>query len=561
MGGIFSAARINNSRFHYNKLFEDYINGHQKIKKYFKYDPADIESYRSRIKKIAGSYDNSKREVLSDILRENNKYLGAGKRTLENIDKLACRDSVIIIGGQQPGLFTGPAFIIYKIVTVLRLSKYIEENTGTAVVPCFWNASDDKNSVQIDNLGIINGRLRKVKLNIKDIGGNTRLSNISLSLNDYENVIKEMDTLMPGSLSGEVHTFLMDILSYLLKKGKTGEKIGLCHVFSSIALRLFSEWGLVIIDPSDKRLKEMGLNLLKKDIKEHKVIHDLISSRGKELIKSGYHAQVDPQKNMLNFFYNIDGEREKINIIAENMFRIRDKRYSREELLELTESDPLAISWNVVLRPLVQDSLFPVAATVCGPGEISYFAQFAEVYKYMGVDLPVIYPRYSATIIEKKIEKILNKPGVTDIILSKEHSDAIRSVLREEDGEKTLRLIEDLKEGIDEKIEDTESKIKIYGIDPENAFDRIKRNIDKELKILSKKLYSKSKKQNQHIIDDIDKVYLNLFPDGNLQERMINIFYYLNKYGIDMISGLYYSFEPLDPGHRFLYFKRGERNE
>jgi len=556
---MFNTSRIKNSRFYYNRLFEDYIYDYSEINKYFNYDPGNIESYRNRIKKIAGSYDNSNREVLADILRKNNKYLGAGKRTLENIDKLARRESVIVIGGQQPGLFTGPLFIIYKIITVLRLSKYIEERTGTAVVPCFWNASDDKNSVQIDNLGIIDGRYRQVKINMKGREANKRLSDISLTLSDYEKVIKEMDALMPGGFSEEVRTLLMDILSSLSKKAGTSDGIGPCQVFSSIVLKLFSEWGPVIIDPSDKNLKEMGSGLLKKDIEEHKTINDLISDRGKELIKSGYHAQIDPQKDTLDFFYNIDDEREKIFIMAESVFRIKDKDYSKEELLKLAESEPLAISWNVVLRPLIQDSLFPVAATVCGPGEVSYFAQLSEVYKYMGIELPVIYPRYSATIIENRIEKILRKPDMADIILFQERSDAIRDALGGEDAEKTGRLIEDLQEDIDKKIEGAESEIKIHGIDPENAFDRIKRNIDKELKILSKKLYSKLKKQNQHIIDGIDEVYLNVFPDGNLQERMINIFYYLNKYGIDMISGLYYSFEPLDRGHRFLYFSRGEK--
>lgn len=558
---MLSAVRIKNSRFYYNKLFEDYIFNYPKLKKYFNYDPGDIESYHDRIKKIAGSYDNTNREVLADILRKNNKYLGAGDRTLKNIDKLANKDSVIIIGGQQPGLFTGPVFIIYKIITVLRLSKYIEERTRTPVVPCFWNASDDKSSTQIDNLGIIDVRYRQIKINIEGIRANRRLSNISMSLNDYENVIKEMEALMPGGISGEVRTLLTDILYGLSKKADDGDGVGLCDVFSSIVLKLFSEWGLVIIDPSDKRLKEMGSGFLKKDIEEHEAINDLIISRGEELIKSGYHAQIDPQKDTLDFFYNIDSKREKIRIMAESVFRIKDKDYSREELLKLVESDPLAISWNVVLRPLIQDSLFPVAATVCGPGEVSYFAQLAEVYKYMDIELPVIYPRYSATIIEDKIEKILKKPDMTDIILSHERSDAIRSVLEGEDAEKTGRLLEGLQEEIDKKIEDAESKIKIYGIDPESAFDRIKRNMDKELKILSKKIYSKLKKQNQCIIDDIDRIYLNVFPDGNLQERMINIFYYLNRYGIDMISSLYYSFEPLEREHRFLYFSRGEKNE
>ena len=86
---MFSTDRIKNSRFYYNKLFEDYIYDFPKLKKYFRYDPGNIESYADRIKEIADSYEDSKREVLADILRENNKYHGAGERTLENIDKLS----------------------------------------------------------------------------------------------------------------------------------------------------------------------------------------------------------------------------------------------------------------------------------------------------------------------------------------------------------------------------------------------------------------------------------------------------------------------------------------
>lgn len=559
MEKVFDAAIINNSRFYYNKIFEDHIFDHQKLKKYFSYDPGDLKSFSGRIRKIEQSYDDGNREVLADILKKSNKYLGAGDRTLKNIDKLGRSGSVAIIGGQQPGLFTGPSFIIYKIITVLRLSRYIEEKTGTAVVPCFWNASDDKNSNQIDDLTIIGGQLSQIELNMEAIGKDSRLSNIALPLSYYENVIKEMDDLMPGGLSGEVRAFLTDIIYSLSKNPGTDNGIGLCNVFSLMVLKLFSEWGPVIIDPCDKDLKRMGLDLLKKDIIGHEVINELLSDRGEELIRAGYHAQIDPQKDILDFFYNADDKREKINIIGENTFKIGDNKYGAEELLELAENDPLAISWNVVLRPLIQDSIFPVAATVCGPGEVSYFAQLGEVYRYMDIEMPVIYPRFSATIIEEKIEKILKKPDMEDMILSQEYDDAIKSALKERGVEEAEAALKQLGEEINKNIADAESKIS--GQDTENVFDRIKRNIDKELKILSKKIYSKLKKSNQSIINNIDRIHLNIFPGGRLQERMINIFYYLNKYGIEMISGLYNSFEPSDPGHRFLYFKRGEEDE
>ena len=211
-----------------------------------------------------------------------------------------------------------------------------------------------------------------------------------------------------------------------------------------------------------------------------------------------------------------------------------------------------------MLRPLIQDTLFPVVATVCGPGEVSYFAQIGSVYEYLGIKLPVIYPRFSATVIENKIEKLLKKYRMTDILLSTEKDDVVKLFLRDNKSEKTEVLIENMQEGIDKKIMDAENKIKSFGIDTENNFDRIKRNVNKEIGVLKKKLYAKSKRQSQHTMDDIDKLYLNIFPEGNLQERMVNIFFYMNKHGISMIKDLYDAFLPLDGRHRFLYFNRSE---
>ncbi|MCJ7665965.1 MAG: bacillithiol biosynthesis cysteine-adding enzyme BshC, partial [Actinobacteria bacterium] len=142
-----------NSIFYSNKLYMDYIFDFPKLSDYFAYDYRDIKSYKKRMKEIEQSYDNNLRKGLVEILNDHNCTLGAGKETLKNIRKLGQSGTAVIIGGQQPGLFTGPAFIIYKIITVLKLSRFISETIGIRTVPCFWNASDDSSKGQVDSIG------------------------------------------------------------------------------------------------------------------------------------------------------------------------------------------------------------------------------------------------------------------------------------------------------------------------------------------------------------------------------------------------------------------------
>ncbi|MEE8324956.1 MAG: bacillithiol biosynthesis BshC, partial [Candidatus Humimicrobiaceae bacterium] len=147
---IINVENSKNGRFYSNKLYRDYIFDFQRLNDYFNHDYREILSYKKRMAEIEKSYDDDQRNELVEILDDYNSRLGAGRKTLENIRKLSEKGTVIIVGGQQPGLFTGPLFIIYKIITILRLSSFLNEKTGIRTIPCFWNASDDSNIGQVD---------------------------------------------------------------------------------------------------------------------------------------------------------------------------------------------------------------------------------------------------------------------------------------------------------------------------------------------------------------------------------------------------------------------------
>ncbi len=552
---------IPGDRFYYNRLFHDYIFEYSRLKGFFRYDHGSLEAFKERIHKIGMTYDQGYREASVPVLEQMNRRLGAGKKTMENISGLREKDSVVIIGGQQPGLFTGPMFIIYKIITILKLSRFIQENTGTEVIPCFWNASDDSSLDQADRLGLPGDTFDEIILDTSGISPGTRLSHVRLDISHYEDVLKKMGILIPGTgKGGEWEKFLQGSLDFMAA-GKDNKSISLADLFSHIILKLFSEWGPVIIDPSDAGIKRLGLSFLEWDIKNHAGIKKSIQEKGKSLIRAGYHAQLEPNRDVLDFFINRDGIRSRVSIEPGGKYVYREDKYSAQDLLQIAGSEPSSVSWNVVLRPLIQDTVFPVAATVCGPGETGYFAQLGGVYRLKGIDMPVIYPRFSATIMEKKIYRYMEKIKTGKDLLALDRQDAVKKILKDSQGKDLEKVIEDLERGIVSSIDDARDRIEKNGLDALSSFDRIRRNLGKEIKVLSQKLLSALKKQSQLLVKSIDIIYARLFPDGILQERKVNIFYYTGRYGMDIINILYKSYAPFKKGHILIYPEGKDKDE
>jgi len=544
-----------NRRFYYNRLFHDYIFDFPALKDFFPYDYRTLEGFKKRINDIRNEYDSSQRGHASAILKDINSRLGAGKETMENINRLAEKDSLVIIGGQQPGLFSGPSFVMYKVMTVINLSRYIREKTGLPVIPCFWNASDDSGPGQADRIGLLDGGYRELKIDTAGISEQARLSQVLLPSSSYSHIIEE------SGFADETGSFLKRVIKDAGRREGREGYVGLSGLSAMVILRLFSPWGPVIIDPLDRGLKEMGSCFLDWDMKEHGVINRLLIDRGIKLKEAGYHSQLQPNKDVLDFFISKEGIREKIKILPGGRFQAGGISFDRDGLLAAAGSDPLSVSWNVVLRPLIQDTFLPVAASVCGPGEVSYFAQLESVYRYRDMHMPVIFPRYSATLIERETRDLMARTGVQTLHIGMEKEEAVKAVLRARGASDIEGLAGKLNRDIGAALEKMENRVKKDIIDPGSAFERIKRNLGNEVKVLSKKLFAALKKKNKNILDGIDRIYDHLFPLSELQERKVCIFYFLDKYGIGLLEELLEAFRPAEQGHRFFYIEEEKKDE
>jgi len=541
------AKDIEEKRFYLNDLFYAYIHDFGKLFDFFSYDYKKIVSYEKRIEVVKRSYDDSHRSCIAEALRSLNEEAGCDKKTLANIECLYDKGSFTVIAGQQPGLFTGPIYTIYKLMSTIRLAGYLSKRLKKDIIPVFWNASDDSvssHSCMVEFLDK-NSKLQEMSLDVK-LPVDLRISDTSLDLSSlYEGTKQFTDLMGRTEFSKDIHELLKG------KIEKDVQKISLNSFFNQVLHRIFEGSGLVIIDPSDKRLKKLSIGLISEDIDKKGIIEKSIKTRGDQLEEAGFHRQLEVKKDRLDIFYSINGIRKKVST-REDYISIAGKKYSRDDFMDLVSRHYEKVSLNVILRPLFQDKFLPNIATICGPGEISYFAQLKDVYEAFDIGQPVFYPRFSATLIEKKVVKSFKRQSIgVEEILDKKENAIKRLVLSGEEIDINKKMSE-LKKGLMLKLEEFEGEIKIDHGKDKSPFFRIKKNMQKEIDVLEKKLISVLKQKNSMIISDIEKIYENIFPGGSLQERRINIFYFINRYGKDLVSDLLNEVKAFDFYHKFL---------
>ena len=298
---------------------------------------------------------------------------------------------------------------------------------------------------------------------------------------------------------------------------------------------------MVILDPTDKRLKEILKPIYRKEItdfRKHTEKLVFVSAKLEEV----YNAQV--KINPVNLFFSTNDGRYSIEPV-ESEFRLKRKRksFTKEELLELVENEPERFSPNVLLRPICQDYILPTAFYIAGPSEIAYFAQVTPLYDFYEIQTPIIYPRASATLVEANINKTLEKYqlSVNEIFMGVDElkKNVVESLSKNNVDEiftKTMNDIEIAFDNLREKLFDLDKTI------ADNS-KKYRSKISNTLNELRNKAEHAQNKKYEVTLRQLDRVCNLLYPNGNLQEREINYTYFLNKYGKGFLQRIFSDLE------------------
>lgn len=385
-------------------LFLDFLNDFDRVKQFYDRRPFDLVSYKATAEALGGKSGN--RQALSSILEKQNRAFGCSGKTLENISRLASSDTFAVVTGQQVGLLSGPAFTIYKALTAVRLAEHLSEQ-GLPSVPVFWLATEDHDLAEVATAETLDEEYNLVPL--KDPGeapsprapvGRIRLTGA------IEDLLKQFEDLTPP---GEPRDRLMADLRATYAPGETWGK-----AFAGLMARLFAPWGVVMLDPLDEAVHRLARPIYERAVVEAETVRRRLRERSEALIGAGYHAQVHIGDDSTTLFLFSNGDRQAVSFREGRFFVENSEPIPVEVLKARVESSPLDFTSSALLRPIVQDSLLPTVAYVAGAAELAYLGQSQVLYQFLsGRSQPVIFPRAAFTLVDRRIERLMQKYGVT----------------------------------------------------------------------------------------------------------------------------------------------------
>jgi bacillithiol biosynthesis cysteine-adding enzyme BshC len=536
---------------HYSKLtgfhdlFLDYLYKFENVKKFFHHDFSDVNLYADMFEKIVSAEKDHKEELTTVLLKQYENY-SISDETEFNIKSLALTNTLAIVTGQQAGFCAGPLYTIYKTITAIKLAEKLKKNYPEYnFVPVFWMEIDDHDFDEISSLNMLGSNNEVVHLTYKDHQEETVRSSISKITLDKE-IDAFINSVSENLRDTDYKEEIVKLLSFAYTDGKR-----ISDAFKELLISLFDKYGLVIADPSDPAIKEILKPLFVHEIENFQANSDVMLARSAEL-EEVYHAQVKVKPINL-FMEDEDGGRYLIDPV-ENEFRLKGKRkrISKEDLLNQLDKSPQKFSPNVLLRPICQDYLFPTAFYIAGPSEISYFAQVNCIYPLFNVEQPFIYPRASATVIEKQISNLLDKYdlGLADLLndeqlLKNKIVNAASAVDIDNLFGESEKVLELLAEKISEELVTIDKSLS----------DAVNKSLDKmnqalhNLKVRSE---SANERNNFTTIRQLEKIRNNLYPGANYQERVFNWTHFANKYGFDFINWLFDELSIEDRNHQIL---------
>lgn len=511
---------------HTTRLFADFLSDYSKVQQFYPHSPNFSDWFAQETPNQR--YDADRRARVSDILERQNLAFGASEKTIANIARLRAGASAAVTG-QQVGLFGGPAFSLYKALTAVKLG---EEATagGVDTVPVFWIATTDHDLAEVNHIAFP--------------GQNANLQTLSTSSHGVEDApvgtVHFGDDIQIAVQSATEILGDSPVSDILRESYRPGETLG--SAFARLFARLFAEWGVILLDPSDPELHAIAAPVYTAAIERAAKLDDALLARGKDLESSGYHQQVKVTPSSTLLFTIKDGARIPIHRRLNGNsteFLVHDEKIPQQDLLQQIATSPHNFSPNVLLRPVVQDHLLPTLAYTGGSAEVAYFAQAAVVYEELKGHVTPIVPRFSATLVDGKLQGLLERYALTvqDLFAGEEaaREKIARKILPEELQSAFDRAGKTLEQSLAAVRAALLQLDKTLGEAADNAGSKMQH----QLETLRSRAARAELRQSELAARHAQQLTSSLYPNKSLQEREIGGIYYLARHGDDLLRQLY----------------------
>ena len=452
------------------------------------------------------NFSKVNRELLSKELEFQYKSIDTSSVVNGNIKSIMSDNTFTVTTGHQLNIFTGPLYVIYKIISVIKLSRMLSQKYPKyKFVPVYWMASEDHDFEEIKSFHS-NGKTYSWDIESKGPVGN-------LNTESLKNILDE-DISIPD--------FFRDAYS---------SSSSLSEAVRKYMNHLFGEFGLITIDPNSKNLKKTISDI---------IVDDVVNNTIEKVEKSSENTS-EVYVRKINFFFQESDFRQRIdktdkfNILSTNL------SFTKKEIKDKIVSSPELFSPNVITRCLYQQRILPNVCYLGGPSEIVYWESFKKFFEHYNITYPVLVPRDFVLLLTTKIQKLINKLNLlsSDLFFDKNKIENKVLGVEKDEAKNFKREVNDINKilnNISEKFEKEDPTMKPHVL-------ATAKKMEKKLIQIERRFINKQKKNNDKLINQISDLYSFIKPDNSIQERKEN---FMSFYDLNFIENLLENLDPLD---------------
>ena len=424
-------------------------------------------------------------------------------------DRLAAGEVLVVTTGQQPGLFTGPLYTIYKALSAAALARCLEAERKVPVVPVFWVAGDDHDFAEANHVSVLNAAGDVTRIVLRERSADAPLMPLY-----RERCGPEIGAALQALRAALPETeFKNDALAWL--EAAYRPEANLADAGADALNRLLAARGIAVFRAYDRAAKRAAAPWLLRALDV--TLPDGLSpvlvegSAGRDRLRGAGDASVT---------------------------RRSGERFTPEAIKRIAAESPEQLSPNVLLRPVIEAALFPTVAYAAGPGEMEYLPEAAPLYAHLGVVAQTPVPRWSGLLLESRVEKVLEKHGLTP------------DDFRDPPGVLEARLA---RAAVPAEVTDTLARLRAeldsqYGrlateiarLDPtlERSVQSARNAALAGTHEVEKKLIASVKRADETLTGQVARARAALAPEGKPQERGLTVVTFLARYGPGLLDAI-----------------------
>lgn len=451
--------------------------------------PRGVEQWSAHAETVRRGFDGAH---WLDALRPALQLSGTAH---ERMARVAANNGLVVTTGQQPGLFGGPGYTWLKAISALALADRLERELGVPVAPVFWAATDDADfeeacftDVSLDN------SVHRLSL-AKRVADGTVMAQAPLG-----DVTDQMRVLLEAAGSA-AHR---EVLVSLQRAYRADATIGSAYV--EFLRDMLQPMGIAVLDSWHPAVRAAARPTLVNALARAAVVDEAVALRSVSIERGGYRAQVARVAKLSLVFRSVDGRKERVPLA---------------QAIEASQRDDLVLSANVLLRPVVERQIMPTVAYVGGPGEIAYFAQVSAAAEALGLAVPLVVPRWSATVIEPAVDRMLGRLGMVFEDIRAPH------VAERRIGERAMPAgvrdaLASMQAIVDQQLVALDEAQKGRPLVDAAVIQGAKKELHHRIERLERRVRTAATRGEAQAIADLAAIRAAVLPRGERQERSLN---------------------------------------